>query len=155
MNSFHYLMHHIRSYGLQSSSSHSGCWRSGFTIKLCHRGWLLDLNVFLLGLKSCFIFYRVTNCPKSVSTSEVPVTIRQPSHQASHSGEQLCSTWLYDLIYLKLQTCINSFLRPRPEDPKSSLIHFQHGGSGNWMPLFKRFKLFLKVFSPCHLPNVL
>jgi len=34
--------------------------------------------------------------------------------------------------------------RPRPEDPKSTLIHFQHGGSGNWMPLFKRFKLFLK-----------
>jgi len=37
--------------------------------------------------------------------------------------------------------------RPRPGDPKSSLIHFRHGGSGNWQPLFKRFKLFLKEYS--------
>ena len=37
------------------------------------------------------------------------------------------------------------FWRPRPSNPKSTLIHFRHGGSGNWRPLIKRFKAFLKV----------
>ena len=37
------------------------------------------------------------------------------------------------------------FWRPRPSNPKSTLIHFRHGGSGNWRPLIKRFKSFLKV----------
>lgn len=36
--------------------------------------------------------------------------------------------------------------RPRPENPKSTLIHFRHGGSGNWRPLKARFKAFLKDF---------
>jgi len=36
--------------------------------------------------------------------------------------------------------------RPRPSDPKSTLIHFRHGGSGNWRPLIKRFKSFLKQY---------
>ena len=35
--------------------------------------------------------------------------------------------------------------RPRPANPKSTLIHFRHGGSGNWRPLKARFKAFLKV----------
>jgi len=37
--------------------------------------------------------------------------------------------------------------RPRPDNPKSTLIHFTHGGSGNWRPLVKRFKSFLKEYS--------
>ena len=82
----------------------------------------------------------------SISNSsflEVPATTPPPSHQASHSGQHRDIIWTL-CFYL---VCKKKPFRPRPEDPKSSLIHFQHGGSGNWMPLFKRFKLFLKVFS--------
>ena len=67
---------------------------------------------------------------------EVLETIQPPLHQAYHSGP----THNLNRFLLPIS------FRPRPEDPKSTLIHFQHGGSGNWMPLFKRFKLFLKVF---------
>jgi len=37
-------------------------------------------------------------------------------------------------------------IRPRPDNPYSTLISFRHGGSGNWQPLVKRFKDFLKQY---------
>ena len=73
---------------------------------------------------------------KHPSIPGVLETIQPPLHQAYHSGP----THNLNRFLLPIS------FRPRPEDPKSTLIHFQHGGSGNWMPLFKRFKLFLKVF---------
>ena len=73
---------------------------------------------------------------KHPAVPEVLETTQPPLHQAYHSGP----THNLNRFLLPIS------FRPRPEDPKSTLIHFQHGGSGNWMPLFKRFKLFLKVF---------
>jgi len=37
--------------------------------------------------------------------------------------------------------------RPSPLDPYSTLIHFRHGGSGNWQSLLGQFKFFLKEYS--------
>jgi len=37
--------------------------------------------------------------------------------------------------------------RPRSQDPYSTLIHFRHGGSGNWQPLMASIKELTKLYS--------
>ena len=112
------------------SSSSCGWLRSGCTHKRCHQGWYM-VFIFHSNQNSKIISFIFQTSP----VSEVLETIQPPLHQAYHSGP----THNLNRFLLPIS------FRPRPEDPKSTLIHFQHGGSGNWMPLFKRFKLFLKV----------